>query len=203
MNSREKGKRLKEVWAAIPEYEGLYEASSLGRVRSLPRKTTSGRILKQQVNRANGYCYVSLSKENRQVTARVHKLVWEAFTHEVVHGYDKFRTLNHIDGDKTNNAFDNLEMITQTENQIHAIEMGLQRKRGLQVINLDTMETYSTATDAAISVGGKLGEMVSRVCRGERSHYRGIRFAFLDDYINGNVPEFKGRKRKASVSLWR
>lgn len=203
MNSKSKRKGAEEVWAPIPEYEGLYEASNLGRVRSLPRNTTRGRILKQHISSTNGYCYVSLSKENKQVTARVHKLVWEAFTQTVTYGFDKFKTLNHIDGDKTNNAFDNLEMVTQSENQIHAIKMGLQRKRGIRVINLDTMESYATATDAAISVGGKIGEMVSRVCRGERSHYRGVRFAFEEDFIKGDIPEFTGKKRKASVSLWR
>lgn len=56
----------------------------------------------------------------------------------------------------------------------------------------------------ASDAGGKLGEMIRRVCAGERSHYRGLHYAFYSDYINDTIPEFKGRgRRKPSVTLWR
>ena len=63
MNSRQKGCR--EVWLPVRDYEGLYEVSNYGRVKSLPRATTKGGILSQYVNTRNGYCYVSLSKNNK------------------------------------------------------------------------------------------------------------------------------------------
>lgn len=59
-------------------------------------------------------------------------------------------------------------------------------------------------TLAAKSIDGSRGEMVARVCRGQRSHYKNHHFAKYDDYKNGTIPQFKGRcTRKASVSLWR
>ena len=181
-----------EVWKPVIGYKGLYEASDTGRVRSLPRQTTKGKILKQYVNPRNGYCYVSLSDGKNHHTTRVHKIVYEAFSGDVCNGYDK-----------TNNSLDNLERISQSQNQVHAIENGLQKREGIEVICLDTKVVYQSATEAAKSAGGRIGEMVSRVCRGKRSHYRNRHFAFLKDYENGTIPVFSGRKRKASESLWR
>lgn len=192
-----------EVWKPVIGYKGLYEASDAGRVRSLPRQTTKGKILKQHVNPRNGYCYVSLSDGKNHHTTRVHKIVYEAFSGDVCNGYDKTKTINHIDGHKTNNSMDNLERISQSQNQVHAFENGLQKREGIEVICLDTKVVYKSATEAAKSAGGRIGEMVSRVCRGERSHYRNRHFAFLKDYENGTIPVFSGRKRKASESLWR
>jgi hypothetical protein len=193
-----------EKWAPVVGYEGLYEASTLGRVRSLPRNTTKGGILSQHVSATNGYCYVALSKNNKQKTCRVHKLVWEAFTGDIVDGYDREKTLNHKDGDKTNNQLNNLERISQRDNQNHAYKYCLQIPHGLHVICLDTTKVYNSATDAARDVGGKYGESVRRVCAGERSHYRGHRYAFYSDYINGTIPEFQGKhKKRPSETLWR
>lgn len=192
-----------EIWLPVCGYEGLYEVSDAGRVRSLPRATTKGKILKQHVNKSNGYCYVCLSNGNKAQNCRVHKLVWEAFTGDVVDGYDSGRTLNHKDGDKTNNRLDNLERISQRDNQNHAYKNRLQIPRGMCVICLDTMKVYESATAAARDVGGKQGEMVRRVCSGERSHYRGRHYALYSDYVNGTIPEFQGKhKRKPSETLW-
>lgn len=182
----------------------MYEASNYGAIRSLPRRSTRGHVLKQHRNQANGYLYVTLCKNGTRKSARVHKLIYEAFTGDLCDGYNKDRTINHIDGDKTNNSIENLERISQRENQIHALSHGLQKVGGIKVICLDTMEIFVNLTAAAKSVGGNLGEMVARVCRGERSHYRGHVYAFYNDYINGTIPEFKGQfKKKASVELWR
>ena len=68
-----------EIWKPIKGYEGLYEVSNMGQVRSLARHTTKGKILKQYVNKINGYCYVSLSKNNKACSKRVHCLVMKAF----------------------------------------------------------------------------------------------------------------------------
>lgn len=192
---------MEKVWKQIPGYEGLYEVSSDGEVRSNKRATTSGKILKQYVSKRNGYCYVCLSKDNKATTKRVHGLVASAFFGERVEGSQ----INHKDGNKRNNRVENLEYCTQSENMRHAYKMGLEKTVGIAVVNLDTGKTYRTATDAArdVSKGKAQGEMVARVCRGERSHYRGEHFAFLKDYQNGTIPEYKGKtKRKASVTLW-
>ena len=195
---------MNEVWKPIPGYEGYYEVSNLGRVKSLPRATTRGRMMKLYTNKRNGYVYVCLSKEGVSKQKRVHIAVMEAFTDFRSTGFNADKVIDHIDCDKTNNCINNLEVVSQKENDKRQRAKCLQHYHGVEVIDLDTMEVFATYTDAARSVGGSRGEMVARVCRGQRSHYRNHRFATLSDYKNKTIPQFAGVcTKKASESLWR
>lgn len=97
----------KEVWKDIPEYEGLYQVSSLGRVRN-----NKNYILSNSV-RYGGYTYVSLSKNGQQKNIAVHILVMLAFVGKKEN--DNIQ-INHIDENPKNNKLENLEYITQQEN---------------------------------------------------------------------------------------
>ena len=188
-----------EIWKDIPGYVGLYQASSLGRIRSLPRNTTSGKVLSQYKNK-NGYMYVSLCKNNVAKSTRVHVVVARAFYGD----YDRRLQINHIDGEKDHNSIDNLEICTPGENTRHAYKTGLAKVNGIKVIDLDTLQVFESVTDAAKSVCGNKSDSVSRVCTGKRSHYRNHHFAYLSDYENGTIPEYKGKtKRKSSEGLWK
>ena len=115
-----------ETWKDIKEYEGLYQVSDLGRVKSLPKPYKNNaiskeKILKQRVN-DNGYCVVDLYKDGKRKVYRVHKLVMQEFLCEN-HKLD----INHIDCNKTNNKLSNLEYCTRQENMIHAVKNGLSR----------------------------------------------------------------------------
>ena len=205
MNSRQKGKRenVHEEWIDIPGYVGLYQASNLGRVKSLPKNGRKEKILKQHINGRNGYCYVQLSKFGKAKNVRVHRYIALAF---LDNPENENIQVNHIDGCKTNNRIENLEYCSGKQNMRHAYDTGLEVPKGIRTICLDDMKIYETLADAARSIsGGKAqGEMVARVCRGEKSHYRGRHFAFLDDYLLGEIPPFSGKnKRKESRSLWR
>lgn len=194
---------MQEIWKPAKGFEGLYEVSNMGRVKSLPRKTTSGGIMKLYTNKKNGYQYVCLCKDNKVKNRRVHILVMEAFTDYKSNGFDVNAVVDHIDGDKTNNKLDNLQVVTQYENDSRARAMKKQSYYSIPVIDLDTKEVFKSFTDASHSVGGKQGEMVRRVCDGERSHYRNHRFARLADYENNAIPAYKGKiRRKASEGLW-
>lgn len=193
---------MNEIWKAVKGYEGLYEVSNLGRVRSLPRATTKGKIMKLYRSQHNGYVYCSLSKNNNRKTIRVHRLVLEAFTNYKSRSSNL--VIDHIDGDKTNNRLDNLDAVTMSENMKRAYRLGLESPRGMDVINLDTGEVFMSYSAASEAIGGSRGEMVARVCRGERSHYRGHHFAHYSDYLNDTIPKYKGsRKRKTCETLWR
>lgn len=104
---------MKEIWKDIKGYEGLYQVSNLGRVRSLPRNGTVKeiRLLKQHVKNS-GYYIVILSKNNNQKCKTVHRLVAETFI-ENPKGY---LVVNHKDENKKNNNVDNLEWCTQKYN---------------------------------------------------------------------------------------
>ena len=201
INQRQKGAR---AWKPVVGYEGLYEVSNYGEVRSLPRNNTKGKVLKLYHNKHNGYLYCSLSKDNKASTKRVHVLVAQAFLGMTAKGFDPNCVVDHVDGDKTNNCIDNLELVTQKENDARARKRVKQGTCGIKCIDLDNGNVYDSFADASRAVGGKQGEMVRRVCDGQRSHYRNHRFARYEDYVNGTIPHFKGKNtKKASESLWR
>lgn len=108
-----------EKWKPIVDYEGLYEVSNLGQVRSIPRSRCKGGILKPHINK--GYEYVHLCKNGKPYYAKVHRIVADAFL-EVIPGKTH---VNHIDGNKTNNHVSNLEWCTALENLKHAKENNL------------------------------------------------------------------------------
>ena len=109
----------REIWLPIPNFEGLYEVSNLGRVKRLHSKTT--RILVPYITR-RGYGRVVLSKNGKPHKWLVHRLVATVF----VSNPDNKPQVNHIDGNKHNNTANNLEWVTQIENQLHAVRTGLQ-----------------------------------------------------------------------------
>lgn len=115
---------MMEIWRTIPGQEN-YEASNLGRIRRVApgRKTFVGKVLACQ-RVGTGYRSTALVRDGKAVRHYVHRLVMLAFVgpppsrHEV----------NHIDGDKTNNALSNLEYVTRSENNYHAFDNGLMPK---------------------------------------------------------------------------
>lgn len=112
-----------EIWKDILNYEGLYQISNLGNVKSLgnKHKHKNSIILKQTIDRKNGYLTVSLSKKGKMKMYRVHRLVANAF----IDNFNNYPIINHKDGNKLNNCVDNLEWCTYKQNIIHSWENGL------------------------------------------------------------------------------
>jgi len=103
---------LFERWKPILGFEGLYEVSNWGRIRSLAKPNMPGQLMKQQLKK-RGYLTVSLSKENKRSNPFVHKLVAEAFIGQRPTG----KQIDHIDGDKRNNILPNLHYVTAKQNR--------------------------------------------------------------------------------------
>lgn len=97
------------IWKEISGYEGIYEVSDTGLVRSL--KFDKAKILKPQ-NNGWGYLHVRLCKNGKAKITKIHRLVAEAFLPNPL----SLETVNHIDEDKTNNNVSNLEWMSRTDN---------------------------------------------------------------------------------------
>jgi len=114
---------MKEVWKDIKSYEGMYQVSDLGRVRSLDRFNSLGRKISGKIlspSSYKGYKGVNLCKNSIVKYIRLHTLVANAFLKEC--NYDK--EVNHIDFDRSNNKLSNLEYVTHRENMEHSAKNG-------------------------------------------------------------------------------
>ncbi len=120
---------MQEIFKDIPGYEGLYQVSNLGRVRSLDRTrkgaynkaiAIKGRILKSSVSN-KGYELVGLCKNSVSKKKTVHRLVMLAF----IPNPNNLPIINHIDGDKLNNNISNLEWCDYKHNSKEAARIGL------------------------------------------------------------------------------
>lgn len=112
------------LFKPIRNYEGLYEISNTGIVKSMPkvigRRMKEETFLKSRIS-TYGYLMVTLCKNGKSFNASVHRLIAEAF----IPNPDNLPCVNHKDGNKLNNAVENLEWCTYKENNIHAYKTGL------------------------------------------------------------------------------
>ena len=103
-----------EQWKDIIGYEGLYQISSYGRVKSLPRKGCKGQIVKPSFTNS-GYQQTHLCKNGKAVTKMVHRIVAIHF----IYNPDNLPEVNHINECKTDNRVENLEWCTRLQNVRH------------------------------------------------------------------------------------
>lgn len=117
-------------WLPIKGYEGLYEVSDTGKVRSVDRilpvtnqsdRLVKGKILVQRANKQVQYKQLFLWKNNKGTIFYVHRLVAETF----IPNPENKPEVNHIDGNRQNNLVSNLEWVTSGENSLHASQTGL------------------------------------------------------------------------------
>lgn len=131
VRTTEREQDMTEVWKDISDYEGSYQVSNLGRVRSLPRTTrfmrngkevqqaVPGKVLSAKVNR-DGHLFVSLCKEGKPKHWYVHTLVLTAFVGSRPDGMECL----HRDGDPTNNRVENLRWNTSSQNKLDSVRHG-------------------------------------------------------------------------------
>jgi len=148
---------MSETYIDIPGYEGLYQVSNYGNVKSVSHFTRNnanggvrfakGRKL-ATYKMPNGYLQVQLSNGNKREKKYVHRLVAIAF----LENKNNYTDVNHIDGDKNNNNVSNLEWCSHKKNQIHMFKNGL-TKGARVVMCLDTRKTYYSISEAVRKTG--------------------------------------------------
>ena len=157
---------INEIWKDIKGYEGLYQVSNLGRVKSLEKIDFSGhkrkcKILKLALNRY-GYAYLTLSKNGNKKAYTVHRLVAESF----IPNPNKLPFVNHKDENKSNNRVKNLEWCTHEYN----INYGTCRERMSKKVKcITTNEIFISITEASKKYNLCDGD-ISRCCQGKRSY---------------------------------
>ena len=140
-------------------YEGLYQVSNHGRVKSLARSKQNGHyVFPERIlcpSMGNRYLHVCLCKDGRRKNGKIHKMVAAAFLGESP------LTVNHRNGIRTDNRLDNLELLTVTDNIRHAFEIGLRNQRG------ERNRRAKITADCVIEIRRRLaaGEMGTRIAR--------------------------------------
>lgn len=173
-----------EEWKDIKGYEGLYQVSNLGRVKSLKREThmIDGRVrtenekILKPIKDKHGYYKVTLYNKNKTKQIKIHTLVISEFISE----RPENRVINHIDEDKSNNRLTNLEYITQKDNINHG--SGNERRRinqphsvRLKAIKDNMVIEFNSITDCAIELRLSTGH-ISECLRGKRKTHGGWKF---------------------------
>lgn len=182
---------MNEVWKDIPNYESLYQASSLGKIRSLAHTRKNGtneykqkgKILKFNKNNYGGYYRVCLCKDGKSKSYWVHRLIALTF----IDNPQNKETVNHINGNKLDNRLENLEWATQKEQVEHMHNvLGVPYsnykychiKKRKRIIRNDG-KIYNSLIEAKRDLKNKNAH-ITEVCQGKLKTTCGYSFKFLE-----------------------
>lgn len=171
-----------EIWKNIDENDH-YIVSNTGHIRRV------GSDKNHSVRDKKGYLVTDLYRDSKRVTKRVHRLVAEAF----VPNPEKKPQINHIDGNRHNNAASNLEWVTAGENTAHAWNNGLSKpsfgmrgkknpnagRNGRPIRIVETGEIFNTLKECEDAINGN-GRHINDCLRGRQVTHRGFHFEYED-----------------------
>ena len=174
-----------EIWKPIEGFEGYYQISNMGRVKSLERtvrnsrgcRTVAERILNPQSN-SKGYLYVNLYKDGKMKRCRVNRLVAQAF----LPNPDNLPCINHKDENKQNNCMDNLEWCSRSYNLTYndrAKKVSEKNKKPIYSINkVSGLIMYWNSAKEASRVLGIAPQSISNCLKGRHKSIKGYTFFY-------------------------
>ncbi len=177
-----------EIWKDIKGYEGYYQISNIGRVKSLShsilrknncKQTFKERILKDRYKQNRGlltYKIVDLTINNIKKTFHIHRLV---AIHFIPNPENKLE-INHINGIKDDNRLENLEWSTMLENHEHAFANGLVKNPRKKTIQYDDNKNVICRYNSRAEVANKYNIVSSRITIAIKKNYRAIGFYWGD-----------------------
>lgn len=182
-----------EQWKDIEGYEGMYQVSNTGKVKSLKRVTkfkgkdytrTEQEKLLTLAKHHKGYFKAQLRKNDKLKAFFIHRLVAQAF----IPNPESKATVNHKDGDKSNNTVENLEWMSNQENMAHAYATGLRNNDAIHLKQLkpvaqysksgELITTYGSVKEAVEKTGLRQGG-ISSCCRGNYKHSGGYVWKYI------------------------
>ena len=135
---------MKEEWRDVVGYEGLYQVSNLGRVKSfIHHNGTDKRIIKTILIK-NGYCNVTLCKKGKRERKYIHRLVAEAF----IPNPNNYPIINHKDENPANNCSNNLEWCTQKYNMNYGSLKDKQKRESKSILQYDLNNNFIKKWDS-------------------------------------------------------
>lgn len=143
-----------EKWKPISGYEGLYEISSYGRIKSFHKNKTEGKLIKlftERLSHTNYKCLTLVDIFGNKKQFRVHRIVAEMF----ILNKENKRFINHIDNNGENNLASNLEWCSQSENIKHSHNQGRQKNN---VINANKIQSEKAKLNRESMIGKKFGK---------------------------------------------
>ena len=166
-----------ELWKPVKGYEGLYEVSSLGRLKSLDTFRHKGKIKNIRLDK-DGYFLIDLHKNKNAKTKRVHRLVAEAF----IPNPNNLPQVNHKDENKHNNCVDNLEWCSQQYNMNYGsfrVNSAKAHKKPVIQLTLENkfMKRWASAKDAAQQLN-LYATAITACCKGKNYKTGGFRWKY-------------------------
>ncbi len=155
-----------ERWLPVVGFEGLYEVSSLGRVKSLNYRSTGKEEILSLHDNGKGYLHVDLCKNGKMYHKSVHRLVARAF----IPNPENKREVHHIDGNTHNNCVSNLQWVTREE---HRAE-----DKSKKVLCIETGKVYESAIEAERQTGA-WHQKISACCRGKQKTSKGYHWQYF------------------------
>lgn len=150
-----------EIWRDIPKYEGLYQVSNYGRVKSLNYKRTHKEKIINPAIHPSGHLHVLLYKDGSSKTFQIHRLVAEAF----IPNPNKSKIVHHIDHNPQNNRIENLEWLNRASHQaLHNVES---RSKIVYQYTLEgeLVKIWESASEASRQTNISFGN-ICNCCRG-------------------------------------
>lgn len=183
-----------EIWKDIKGYEGLYQISNLGRVKSLGNGNSNKsklKIMKTTLNH-KGYPMISLCKDGVSKKFSVHRLVAEAF----IPNPDNLPQVNHIDEVKTNNRIDNLEWCTAEYNVKYGTRTAKTSKPILQITLENKIINLWGSIRSVENILGFDNSNIQKCCKGKHNHSYNYQWKYLDDQLADWLEEIQDEDMK-------
>lgn len=177
---------MEEIWKDIEGYEGLYQVSNLGRVKSLGNNKNRKEKIIKQIKKKDGYLYLKCSKNGESKTFSVHRLVAQAF----IPNPNNLPEIDHINTVPTDNRIENLRWCSRKGNMNNPITLdkitGFNHHKSKPLLQLTANNEILKIWGSSMLIEKQKGWRNAHIwecCRKKRKTYKGYKWQYVDDYL--------------------